>query len=45
LWLVPLIALTALLTLTVMTGRPFILGGWWILVVAWFWWRPRQWAG
>jgi hypothetical protein len=37
LWLVPLFAFAVLATLTVATGHPFILGGWWILVAVWLW--------
>jgi hypothetical protein len=41
LWLVPLLVFAALLTLTAVTGRPFILGGWWILLALWLLWRAR----
>jgi hypothetical protein len=41
LWVIPLLALASLLALTVVTGHPVILGGWWIPLVAWFWWRNR----
>jgi hypothetical protein len=38
-WVIPLAILVALAAMTVVTGHPFILGGWWILLVSWFWWR------
>ncbi len=39
LWLVAMFAFAVLVTLTVATGHPFILGGWWILLAVWLWRR------
>jgi hypothetical protein len=44
LWIGALVVLAVLITLTVWTGRPFIIGGWWLLVVAWVWSRSHRWS-
>jgi hypothetical protein len=39
LWFIALVAFAALMIITVVAGRPFISGGWWILAALWIWWR------